>query len=513
MTDADKSYTLGRIPGPSDGDGGEVQMPTARDVLRILFRHKWLIVITFLLISATGLTFVSQMPDVYQSESRLLLRLERGDLSIDPASPGLVQSGMGRSMNATDNEISILSSESLQETVASVVGPERILGFGPGETVQEKFSDKKDPETVAIRKAARAIARNLTLGSEGDIIIVRFESTNPVLAHDVVEALVARYLERHLEVHRSSLDPQIVRKEADDLQAKIRELERQLATYNEKNDAMSVSDLRSLLNMRKTEYEAALAQNRIATESSRAMIDALKKGLEGIMGDSGIPPTQMPNPEVTPFQERLNELKVRQLELSQIYSGGNELQSMNDQIAELERKIDSMPATVPRRFASATEGPGMDPVVRLENEQLNLQALQAAEAQLRRELENTNAQLAEIGDDSEAQALENELRTLRADADAAEDAYRRVVRSELLDKEKVSNVSVLQAANVPDVPVGPRRTRNMAIVIFFGLAAGFGLAIVREFLDDRLKSRDDIERKLGLPVLAVVTAEDFRKCI
>jgi capsular polysaccharide biosynthesis protein len=50
------------------------------------------------------------------------------------------------------------------------------------------------------------------------------------------------------------------------------------------------------------------------------------------------------------------------------------------------------------------------------------------------------------------------------------------------------------------------------MVLFLAAAAGVGLAVVREFLDDTLKTRDEVEKKLGIPVLAVIPAEEFRKC-
>ncbi len=492
---------------------GEIAIPSARDILRVLFRHKYLIAAVFLVISIAGFFVVMSMPDEFESEARLLLRPERSDMAIDVTAPGLVSSRPGQSMNAADNEISILRSRSLHELVAKDVGPDRILMLREGQTIESEFKKDPDPQAAGIKWAARYVGLGASFGTEGDIIVIRYRHAYPKVARDVVDSFVTRYMERHIEVHRSSLDPEILKREADDVLAKIRTKEAELAALSEENNLISIGEQREQLRLRKTQLETELAQRRVAIESSKAVIDVLKKSLQGRMSESKIPPTQMENPELTPYKQRLAELKVQQLELSQVYSGGNQLQAINDQIVELERTIKSLPATVQRPLIGGDAGAGADPAIRLAAEELTLQSDQAAEMQLQQQLDESISQLAALGDDSQALAIENELRKLREDHESAEDAYRDVARSARLDEEKISNVSVLQGANLPDLPVGPRRMRNLAMVLFVAAAAGIGLAVVREFLDDTLKTRDEVEKKLGIPVLAVVPAEEFRKCI
>jgi capsular exopolysaccharide synthesis family protein len=67
-----------------------------------------------------------------------------------------------------------------------------------------------------------------------------------------------------------------------------------------------------------------------------------------------------------------------------------------------------------------------------------------------------------------------------------------------------SAAQIVQRAAVPTSPVTPKKVRNVVMALFAGLVLGIGLAFLRERLDDRLKSRQEIERRLGAPVLAVV---------
>jgi polysaccharide biosynthesis transport protein len=67
-----------------------------------------------------------------------------------------------------------------------------------------------------------------------------------------------------------------------------------------------------------------------------------------------------------------------------------------------------------------------------------------------------------------------------------------------------SNIRVVDPALVPTAPAGPQRARNILLGVLVGLVGGIGLALFREYLDNTVKSPDDIESLAGLPSLAVV---------
>ena len=59
---------------------------------------------------------------------------------------------------------------------------------------------------------------------------------------------------------------------------------------------------------------------------------------------------------------------------------------------------------------------------------------------------------------------------------------------------------------IPSTPARPARTRNIALAFLVGLVGGIGLALLREYLDNTVKTPDDIETLARLPSLAVVPA-------
>ena len=67
-----------------------------------------------------------------------------------------------------------------------------------------------------------------------------------------------------------------------------------------------------------------------------------------------------------------------------------------------------------------------------------------------------------------------------------------------------SNIRIVDPALVPSSPSRPQKARNILLALLVGLVGGIGLALFREYLDNTVKSPDDIESLTGLPSLAVV---------
>ena len=63
---------------------------------------------------------------------------------------------------------------------------------------------------------------------------------------------------------------------------------------------------------------------------------------------------------------------------------------------------------------------------------------------------------------------------------------------------------VVQQAEVPRSPVSPNKVRDGVLAVMAGLLLGVGFAFLRERLDDTVKTRQELERRLGAPVIAVV---------
>jgi Capsular polysaccharide biosynthesis protein len=74
----------------------------------------------------------------------------------------------------------------------------------------------------------------------------------------------------------------------------------------------------------------------------------------------------------------------------------------------------------------------------------------------------------------------------------------------VIDVKKVDSVSIVDSAVIPDKPVKPRKLLNVLIAFGVGLIASIGLVFLLEYLDNTVKTSNDVENLLGIPVLGLI---------
>lgn len=100
---------------------------------------------------------------------------------------------------------------------------------------------------------------------------------------------------------------------------------------------------------------------------------------------------------------------------------------------------------------------------------------------------------------------------IKVENESAEEAAKIInaISKSFLEESKIvyptgGNISIIDQAKVPEKPVKPKKALNIAIAFFIGLMASVGLAFVIEYMDNTIKTEDDVERFLGLPVVGII---------
>ncbi len=103
---------------------------------------------------------------------------------------------------------------------------------------------------------------------------------------------------------------------------------------------------------------------------------------------------------------------------------------------------------------------------------------------------------------------EIELLTLQRESDSNQQLYEAVLKrfkeTGVAGGLETNNVRVVEGAVAPTAPVKPRRIWNLAMSIAGGLLLGFVVAFTVDYFDTTVKTPDDVERYLGLPVIGIV---------
>lgn len=108
-------------------------------------------------------------------------------------------------------------------------------------------------------------------------------------------------------------------------------------------------------------------------------------------------------------------------------------------------------------------------------------------------------------------SVQNQLAAVDAQINTETRRLVQSIKIELSGQFSGNNIRVIDPAVTPEKPVRPRKLINLAIGLIGGGLLGLMLVFVLEFLDQSVKSSEDLEEKLGLPFLGVVPYEKLKK--
>jgi capsular exopolysaccharide synthesis family protein len=200
-------------------------------------------------------------------------------------------------------------------------------------------------------------------------------------------------------------------------------------------------------------------------------------------------PTTEVNASVLPLRQELAKLQADYQQKRQFMKPEHpEMLSLQSQIQELQRQIN---AQTSQASSGRINGLLADYRAALSAER----ALQARVGQLKGDVLNLR------GRSIQYTILQREVDTNRALYDALLQRYKQIG---VAGGVGTAPVSIVDRAQVPTFPFKPNLFMNLLVGLGLGLAAGTAAAVGLEFVNDTVKTRDDVRRKLALACLGTV---------
>lgn len=466
------------------------------DIYYVLFRHKWLILLLTALGVGAAVAIYVRTPAVYRSEAKLLVRYITESTTFDPDAKG------GRSSvplrvdeNVINSEVEILLSRDLVESVVDEIGPR--LSLMPTTNSEDRLM------------AAMGIMRSLQVDAPKRTTIIRvsYDAPNPVLAQEVLQRLVLRYLERHNEIHRSVGAFEFLSQQTDQIRSRLAQTEEDLRRIKSEAGVVSIDETKAQLSDRFRTLQQALQEAEASLAGSRARASTLLAQMGPREGGASAASSNAPPHRTATERDMalLNSMTARERELLATYSEGSApVREVRARIAEMRRMMDladinPAPTNVVANSEADTYANARDYM----QEQASIASLEARLAVLKEQL--TQA----ARDVQRADEIESRVSELRRRKEIQEANYKYFAESleqaridDALNARKISNISVVQPATYPAQATRPNLPRNIGIVLALGIFGGLGLAFVREFLfDHSLKRSVDVEASVGAPTL------------
>ena len=506
-----------------------------RDLFCIVLRHKWKMLLFFVVV-VLGVAILTLMaPRIYRSEAKLLVRLGRESVTLDPtATTGQIAPVQRSRESEILTELDILKSRKIAEKVVDVMGPDAILKTSAGETAEveakapgvfTKFTGRIHRAARILRrrlgnvgfteplryrdKAVLAIMENSQITTEKKIrntIDICFEARSPRSAQEVLTALVDIYLEEHIAVHKTPGSFEFFTRQSNLARDNLAELEQRLQSVG-KGTSMALIDEELRVALRRvSSLQEEIDRDQASLAAARARAQKLSETLaalpETVVTTST---TGFPNPAADRMRELLYELELREQNLLSNYDQqSRQVQDVRRQIAEAreilekEQRIRTQTTTGMNNAQQQTE-------ISLLQEQANISALETEVNHLRHGLTQARGQLQSLNERAA------EMKRLNREIEMHEGNYRKYTENleqaridQALTAGRISNIAVVQPATLPIKSVRPQKGLQLLLGILLGAFGAITLAFVCEYLDHTIRTPQEVEERLGLPVLAYV---------
>ncbi len=489
-----------------------------RDYLFIVLKRKWLIISLCLVVTSLVAVQMFRQPSIYEAEATIRIEqraknvLQTRDFVLNAQpdanfwgtqikllqSPALArQVALSLDLQHNPNFFGsqaqggiftalrrMVAGEKKPPAVAPAVAPGGLNIIGEGQLRDEPLSPEElsalepyEDAIIGAEKVEGIVGTNL--------FTIKYRHTDPEMAQKVANALAEVFRSNNVEraTQNSTKAEDLLAREIASLQEKIRHDTESLFNYAREKGLPPTMD--SNLNV-EAQRLADLSKQILTAENQRRSAQAIYLSAKNSPDVLSIPEV-LKSARITSIQERISAHKERKAALEVTYT---------KEWPEVKRAESAI-----RRLEAELEKAITEAVTMLKAQFEAAQAHENSVREMYMQQRGTTDQ--QTRDQIEMAAYTQRLETSKQYLSTLLQKQREV---QIAQGDKGSEVSIENYSRVPKSPVGPARMRNVIIALVLSLVAGIGLAFLLDFLDDTVKSIDDIDRYIHLPALAMIPA-------
>jgi capsular exopolysaccharide synthesis family protein len=493
---------------------------TIRDYLFVVLKRKWLILSLVLVITSLVTIQAFRAPSIYAGETTI---------RIEQKAPNVLQTKELVIAGQTDpnfwgTQLKLLENPALARQVVLTLDLQHNPAFFGGQAQEGVFTSlrrifskkKKANESSAVSLGLTVVGESevtggsLTpeqlaelepyedaiIGSEliepvlnTNLVRIKFVHPDPELAQKIANTLAEVFVNNNLErstAGSNNAEDKLAREIAN-LQTKIKHDQEAQFNYAKSHNLPLVNDTAG--NLEATRL-ATLSGQLLTAENERKYLQAQLEAARKEKDPFSIPDVNASG-QVEKLRDRISALKEKRDALLVVYTTEwPEVKKIEAQLKGLEAELEKRPSEIVTSI------------------QRKYEAAASRENLLRRAYESQKGTTTQqTRDQIDLLAMSQELETNRQILNTL---LQRQREFQVTNGDRSNEVSIATYSRLPKVPIGPPRLRNIFIAFLLSLVAGIGLAFLLDFLDDTVKSVDDVDRYLHLPALALIPASRDR---
>lgn len=333
--------------------------------------------------------------------------------------------------------------------------------------------------TPAENAALEAFRRNLTIKRDtaSRLISVSFASHDPALAALITNSVVNTFIEQSFEDQNRAVmkSTEWLSKQLDDIRQRMEESNRVLAEYQERVGVADVGNDKNTFAEQLNDLGRQLTQ----AQSDRIQLQALLENVQRTSPDSL--PEVRNNPVVQALSEKLADVKAQLSQAMVVYGENHPMaKKLRSQRDELESQLHAQKQAILSSIHSSYA------------------AAQARERLMSSQVKGATEQLSQMG----------RYNALKREAQANSELYNtllaKVKEAGIAATSRSSNLRVVDEARALTLPTRPNPLLNLVVGTLAALLGGIAVAFLREQMDTRIFTPEDLRRSIGTSDVSVL---------
>jgi len=456
-----------------------------KDIFKTIKKSSKLIISIFCVAILAAVLVNWFTPPTYEAVTSLRIKQPKGlsnSLMTD------AQSAAGNTMQLMSTYAEILKSQTILETV-----------------IAKTKGDKEEAPSYG-----QLVGRITTVPvKDTEILKVRVTAPSPEEAQLVTNTLVETFKERMTFLVRAEQSDirEFLGKRLIESQKTLEQAETLLANYKRENNIASPDVATKAMVDKFATVDKLAAENSVALASAQASLGTASQQLSaekpGFVADS---------PLIQQYKTKLGELDVKLVSLSTTYTDKHpEVITTRAAIAETNGKLNQeIDAVISANAASS------NPIHQgLIQSQIKSEVEIAAREAQKQALQNINSvsqqQMTTLP--AKEQGLAKVMRDVTVNQEIYVMLAKRHEEARISEVMQPIDVQVIDAAFESTGAISPNKKLNLVIAGFLGLFIGLVVAFVREYMDKTIRTADDVERYLGLPVAGSIPDFDHNSTL
>ncbi len=441
--------------------------PHLYDYLLILRKHQWLILSFMLAVVTITAIGTFRMQPVYIATSRI--EIDRENSNILPFQGTDSYDYMTDLENYIETQSKILTSETLAlQTVRSgILSGQTDFASDPSTSdalSTGSLANMKPPPELGAFLGSLSVKRV----PNSRLMDVSFESTSPLLAAQIVNAHIKNFIEQNFQSRYDATTRAStwLTDQLNDWKIRVQKSEDARIAYERQNQIWALDDKQNVTSQRFSDLNKQLTDAQSERMRKQSLFEFARAG------EMDSVPQIRDNPAVQDLLRKRTETYSQYTDaLNQYGPNFPKVQRLQSLLKEIDVAADKEKKTA---------------IARLENEYR--EALQREQI-LTRALDQQKTEVNQMSERMvQYSILKREAETNKALYDGLLTKLKEAGISAGL---RSSNIRIVDPAMVPTYPARPAKTRNIALSFLVGLVGGIGLALLREYMDNTVKSPDE----------------------